>query len=64
MCVETALKSIQRNPPQYPQIYKNISRGFVHRFPFGIYYLIKQDLIIVIAVLHVRRNPANWQKRT
>lgn len=63
MCVDAALHSVQRNPIQYQQIYKNIFRNFVHRFPFGIYYLIKHDVIIVIAVLHVRRNPTHWQKR-
>lgn len=63
MCVEAALDSIQRNPLKYPQIHKNILRNFVHRFPFGIYYLIKQDVIIVIAVLHVRRNPNHWHSR-
>lgn len=63
MCVEAVLDSIQRNPLQYPQIHKNILRNFVHRFPFGIYYLIKQDANIVIAILHVRRNPNHWQSR-
>lgn len=63
MCEDAALHAIQRNPLQYPQVYKNIFRTFVHRFPFGIYYLIKQDIIIVMAVLHVRRNPIHWQKR-
>jgi len=63
MCIEAALNSIQRNPSQFPQVHKNILRNFVHRFPFGIYYLIKSDLIVVIAVLHVRRNPHHWQSR-
>jgi toxin ParE1/3/4 len=63
MCVEVALESIQRNPAQHPNIHKQIHRNFVSRFPFGIYYLLKQDLVLVIAVLHVRRNPLHWQKR-
>jgi hypothetical protein len=48
---------------QHPIIYKQIYRNFVQRFPFGVYYLVKQDLVLVIAVLHVRRNPLHWQKR-
>lgn len=63
MCVDVALKSIQRNPMQHPIIYKQIYRNFVQRFPFGVYYLVKQDLVLVVAVLHVRRNPLHWQKR-
>jgi toxin ParE1/3/4 len=64
LCVEAALNSIQRNPSQYPQVYKNVSRNFIHRFPYGIYYLVKQDAVVVLAVLHVRRNPMHWQRRS
>lgn len=63
LCVEAALGSIQRNPEHYPQVYKNVARNFIRRFPFGIYFLIKQDAIIVLAALHVRRNPRDWQSR-
>jgi len=29
------------------------------RFPYGIYYEIKEDIVIVVAVLDLRQNPNN-----
>ena len=31
------------------------------RFPFSIYYEIKEDLVLVVAVLDMRRNPS-WNR--
>ena len=28
------------------------------RFPFSVYYVIREEVVIVIAVLDMRRNPA------
>ncbi len=32
------------------------------RFPFGVYYRLKKDVVVVYAVLDCRRNP-NWVRR-
>src|SRR5574344_149333 len=29
------------------------------RFPYGIYYEIKEDIVIIVAVLDLRQNPIN-----
>ena len=33
------------------------------RFPFGIYHQVKADLVIIRAMLDLRRNPATIKKR-
>jgi toxin ParE1/3/4 len=33
------------------------------RFPYGVYYLVRDGRVLVIAVVHDSRNPAVWQKR-
>ena len=63
LCIEAALDSIKRNPRQYPQIHKDIRRAFIRRFPYGIYYLVEDDRIVVLAVFHARRDPQGWQTR-
>ncbi|MBL7129528.1 MAG: type II toxin-antitoxin system RelE/ParE family toxin [Ignavibacteria bacterium] len=62
--VDATIQSIQRNPRAYPKVYKNYRRALLQRFPHGIYYLIKNEVIIVIAVYHEKRNPEDWMKRT
>jgi plasmid stabilization system protein ParE len=62
-CIDAALAHINRSPFIYPIIYKNIHRTLPRRFPFGIFYIISHENIIVLAVLHARRAPRSWQKR-
>ena len=63
LCVDAALSLIQRSPELYVQVHKNIRRALTRRFPYGIFYIAEVDKIIVLAVLHVKRNPKHWQKR-
>ena len=61
--IEKTIKNLQPNPRQFALIYKGIRRAVVKRFPFGIYYFIKDDLINIFAVVHFSRNPIIWKKR-
>ena len=63
LCVDAALSSIQRSPELYAQVHKNIRRALTRRYPYGIFYIAEVDKIIILAVLHVKRNPKHWQKR-
>ena len=63
LCIDAALSLIQRYPELYAQVHKNIRRALIRRFPYGIFYIAEVDKIIVLAVLHVKRNPKHWQKR-
>lgn len=51
-------------PSLYPIIHRNTQRALTHRFPFGIYYRVEGEQIVVVAVMHGSRNPARWKKRT
>jgi len=61
--LDAALSSIQRNPEMYPIIYKNIRRCLVHRFPYGVFYIDKEDKIIVLGIMHAKRDPQVWKAR-
>ena len=63
LCIEESLARIRKNPKQYKRIYKKVHRALVRRFPYGIYYVIEQENISVIGVLHARKNPLHWQSR-
>ena len=63
MSIDAALSSIQRTPEMYPIVYKNVRRALVRRFPYGIFYLVEEDRIVVLGILHARRDPKTWQDR-
>ncbi len=61
--VEATRKSVEQNPQLYPVIHRNIRRALLKRFPYGIYYVIRKDMIAVLAIHHQSRDPARWKRR-
>jgi len=61
--IEKTLHQIIRNPAQFAFVRKKIRMAIVKRFPFGIYYYVDEDVIIVFAVFHFNRNPKVIRKR-
>lgn len=55
---------ISEVPLMYPIIHRNMRRAFIRRFPFGVYYQVEDDAIVVIAVMHGSRDPRRWKSRT
>ena len=62
--VEACFERIQRAPETYQQVHHEVRRATFRRFPHGILYWVEDDQIVVFAVWHGRRNPADWEKRT
>ncbi len=64
LCIEDALSRASRNPIIYSVVYKEVRRVLIHRFPFGVFFIDDEERILVLAVLHARRNPKMWKNRT
>lgn len=62
--VEAGLEVISEMPLLFAVVHRNIRRAPLRRFPFGIFYHVDDEGIVVVAVMHDRRDPRNWQART
>jgi toxin ParE1/3/4 len=40
-----------------------VRRLLMERFPFALPYLVLEELVVVLAVAHVRRRPGYWLQR-
>ena len=60
---EAALK-VAENPNRGTQFGDCFRRIRLNRFPFGILFTVENDLILITAVMHLRRDPATWLDRT
>ncbi|MEA3355754.1 MAG: type II toxin-antitoxin system RelE/ParE family toxin [Candidatus Bipolaricaulota bacterium] len=58
------VRSIGEQPALYPRVLRNVRRALIHRFPFGIYYRVEEEYIVVVAVMHGSRSPQRWKRRT
>jgi toxin ParE1/3/4 len=54
---------IQDGPLRYQDLRAGIRRALLRRFPYAVYFAIEPDLVVVVAVLHASRDPAEWQQR-
>ena len=62
--VEETLGLIQKHPSMFPVVHKNSRRALIHKFPFGVHYVIADETIVVLAVMHGSRDPKRWKSRT
>jgi len=61
--VDKTIIRIQQNPYQFSKVKKLARMAVVKRFPFGVFYIIKGNIINVFAIFHFSRNPMIWKKR-
>jgi plasmid stabilization system protein ParE len=59
-----AFGSILSNPELYPAVHRGTRRALLRRFPYGVYYRIYPEAIVVVACMHGRRDPKRWKSRT
>ena len=63
LCVDEVISKIRRNPLIHKEIFQNVRRSVIKRFPFGVFYTIENERIIILAVMHARRDPMKWKNR-
>ena len=61
--VQNVIDRIAEDPLRYPIILRDIREAIVSRFPFAVYYHVKTDRIVILAVFHCSRDPSIWQSR-
>ena len=62
--VEDGFNKILVNPRIYRETHNSLHRLFIKRFPFGIFYKLIDNKVLVIAVIHTSRDPSLWQQRS
>ena len=63
LCIDEVFSKLQKHPSIYKKVYQNIRRAVTRRFPFSVFYIIENNNVIILAVLHARRDPEKWKSR-
>jgi plasmid stabilization system protein ParE len=61
--LRAAYLRILDGPFKYVELRSGIRRALTKRFPYAIYFSIEGSIVVVLAVLHTARDPAEWQRR-
>lgn len=62
--LERALLQACETPQRFPVMLQDARRVYLRRFPYSIFFRIREDRLVVLAVFHARRNPMVWRERT
>jgi len=62
--VQDALNRIHINPLLYPIVELDVRRCLTKTFPYGVLFRAPPDQIVVMAVMHLHREPDYWKDRT
>lgn len=62
--VQDALNRIQVNPLLYSEVEGDVRRCLTKPFPYGILFRITPDEYVIVAVMHLHREPGYWKGRT
>ncbi len=57
LCLEVFIESLKKNPARYPSVLDSIRKGNIKRFPYSVAYVVDEQKVIVLTVMHVKRNP-------
>lgn len=62
--LDATLVRVRESPELYPLVYREIRRALVPRFPYAVFFVVEPALIRIVGVVHGKRHPRRWQRRS
>ena len=60
--VEATTNLIESFPQAWTSLSSRTRRCRTHRFPYGLFYQVRSDEILIISVMDLRRDPKRWEQ--
>ncbi|MBM4048013.1 MAG: type II toxin-antitoxin system RelE/ParE family toxin [Planctomycetes bacterium] len=61
--VKSTLDRIASFPNAWPKFSHRARRCITNRFPYGVLYQVREDHVLVVAIMDLRRDPKRWEER-
>jgi plasmid stabilization system protein ParE len=61
--LDRTLERIVDSPSQFPLVRRKARRALMRTFPYHVYFDLRGDQVVVLAVYHERRHPDGWKER-
>lgn len=61
--LRATLARVEEGPRRFPLVFREFRRAILQRFPFGVFFIVEDELATVVAVTHLHRDPSVWQTR-
>jgi toxin ParE1/3/4 len=61
--IRAAIGKIMAAPEHWRPLEGDVRRCFVRVFPYSVLYTIEPDYILIVALMHGKREPGYWRNR-
>lgn len=61
--ITNTVASVHARPLRFPAVSRILRRATVHRFPYGIFFVVRADTISVVAAMRLARDPRRVHRR-
>jgi plasmid stabilization system protein ParE len=61
--VEATVIRLRENPHQFPIVFRDVHRARLRKFPYGLFFCVETNALVVIACFHGSRDPQRWERR-
>ena len=60
--VEAVIRLVETFPLAWSPLSPRTRRCRTHRFPYGVFYQVRADEILIVSVMDLRRDPKSWEQ--
>mgnify|MGYP001597043175 FL=1 len=61
--VKRTIGRIIQYPEAWTKLSKRTRRCRTNKFPYGVIYQVKEETLLIVAVMHLSREPQSWKLR-
>jgi plasmid stabilization system protein ParE len=61
--LDDTFAQVREGPTRFRAVRGEVRRALVTRFPYGVFFVEDAARVVVLAVLHSRRDPRRWPSR-
>src|SRR5213592_3798708 len=62
--VDHVLNRVRETPLQFPSVSAGVRRALLQTFPYAVYFRDTEQGVVILAVLHLHRDPRVWRGRS
>ena len=61
--IRRTIERILQYPEAWTSLSKRTRRCRTNKFPYGVIYQVRADVLLIVAVMHLHREPQTWRSR-